>query len=69
MTFRDLFSLCVFGHQSDPVMVVHQGKMRFECRRCQQVIHVPLAKQKLKVRKTKGKILTLRSRRSMPSAR
>lgn len=55
MNFFRLFSPCVLGHD-DPVKVWAKGTLILECPRCQQVIRVPLPKQKYKARKTSSVI-------------
>ena len=47
----NLFSACLFGHPSDPVIVRVDGVTRFECRRCQADLGAILSGQKFKARK------------------
>ena len=61
----NFFSSCLFGHASDPVLVIVKGVTRWECRRCQADLGAVLPGQKYRSRKRpKGKatVLTLKRR-------
>lgn len=51
MTFRQLFSPCLFGHAPDPLTVVRGKVMRHECRRCCADLGAVLKGQRFKARK------------------
>ncbi len=49
----NLFSPCVFGHASDPLIVLIKGVTHWEGRRCHQDLGIVLAGQKYRARRVK----------------
>lgn len=53
---RRLFSACAFGH-GEPLKIMRDGQLHFECSQCQADLGVVLAGQKYRARRVRVKKL------------
>lgn len=54
--FRRLLSSCAFGH-GEPLKIMRDGQLHFECSQCQADLGVVLAGQKYRARRVRVKKL------------
>lgn len=58
--FVRLLSPCLFGHAPHPLITMRGKRMYEECRRCQVTLREVLPHQRLKVRRPRAHVLTLK---------